>query len=161
MHLRAFFSPANLMRRRPPISWIEFPKSVQGKAKQLIMKCIWLRPASSSGSLRPVHFQLPNQIREKPSKAWKKTKKCSLPFTTSQPNIDSIYGHRWGVKPGTTTGYESGEIAGMPNIYSRLHAIIDYVTEVLLILLPLSIPYPDQSDGDDWALAGPITCRTR
>jgi hypothetical protein len=55
----------------------------------------------------------------------------------------------------------SGEIAGMPNISIRLHAIIDYVTEVLLILLPFAIPYPHQSDEDDWALAGPSTCLRR
>jgi hypothetical protein len=43
----------------------------------------------------------------------------------------------------------------------RLQAIIDYVTGVLLILLPFAIPYPDQSDEDDWALAGPSTGRRR
>ena len=64
-------------------------------------------------------------------------------------------------KTGTTTGYVSAEIAGMPNISIRLHAIIDYVTGVLLILLPFAIPYPDQSDEGDWALAGPSTCRRR
>jgi hypothetical protein len=49
----------------------------------------------------------------------------------------------------------SGEITGMPNISIRLRAIIDYVTGVLLILLAFAIPYPDQSDEGDWALAGP------
>jgi hypothetical protein len=58
-------------------------------------------------------------------------------------------------------GYVSGEIAGMPNISIRLHAIVDYVTGVLLILLPFAITYPDQSDEDDWAQAGPSTYRTR
>jgi hypothetical protein len=58
-------------------------------------------------------------------------------------------------------GYVSGEIAGMPNISIRLHAVIDYITGVLLILLPSAIPYPDQSDEDDWALAGPSTGPTR
>ena len=64
-------------------------------------------------------------------------------------------GHGSRVKTGTTTGYVSGEITGMPNISIRLRAIIDYVTGVLLILLAFAIPYPDQSDEDDWALAGP------
>ena len=58
-------------------------------------------------------------------------------------------------------GYVSSEIAGMPNISIRLHAIVDYFTGVLLILLPFAITYPDQSDEDDWALAGPSTGRTR
>jgi hypothetical protein len=49
----------------------------------------------------------------------------------------------------------------MPNMSIRLQAIIDYVTGVLLILLPFAIPYPDQSDEDDWALAGPSTGRRR
>ena len=53
-------------------------------------------------------------------------------------------------------GYVSDEIAGMPNISIRLHAIIDYITGVLS-----AIPYSDQSDEDDWRLAGPSTGRTR
>jgi hypothetical protein len=65
------------------------------------------------------------------------------------------------VKTGTTTGYVSGEIAGMPNIFIRLRAIFDYITGVLLILLPFAIPSPDQFDEDDWTLSGPSTCRTR
>jgi hypothetical protein len=64
------------------------------------------------------------------------------------------------VKTGTTTGYVSGEIAGMPDIFIRSHAIIDYVTGALLILLPFAISYPDQFDEDDRALTGPSTCRT-
>ena len=53
---------------------------------------------------------------------------------------------RRGVKTGTTKGCVSGEIAGMPDIFIRSHAIIDYVTGALLILLPFAIPYHDQFD---------------
>jgi transposase InsO family protein len=46
----------------------------------------------------------------------------------------------------TTTGYMSCEIASMPNISIRSHATIDYVTGVLLILLPFAVPYLDNPD---------------
>ena len=43
------------------------------------------------------------------------------------------------LKLGRHTGYVSGEIAGMPDIFIRS----------LLMLLPFAIPYPDQFDEDD------------
>jgi hypothetical protein len=49
----------------------------------------------------------------------------------------------------------------MPDISIRSHAMIDYVTGALLILLSFAIPYPDQFDEDDRALTGPSTCRTQ
>ena len=49
----------------------------------------------------------------------------------------------------------------MADISIRSHAIIDYVTGALLILLPLAIPSPDQFDEDDPALTWPSTCRTQ
>ena len=68
--------------------------------------------------------------------------------------MDRDWHGRGGIKTGTTTGYVSGEIAGMSDIFIRSHAIIDYVTGALLILLPFAIPHLDKFDEDDRALTG-------
>jgi len=67
------------------------PKSVQGKAKQLIHE-MYLAPTeqTSSGSLRSVHYQLSGQVSKKRPSAWRKTKIGSLLFTTSRPSTGRI-----------------------------------------------------------------------
>jgi len=67
-------------------------KSVQGKVKQLIHE-IYLAPARKAALAAYDQFISSYQIKfQKPANAWTKIKRCSLPFTTSQPNINRIYG---------------------------------------------------------------------
>jgi hypothetical protein len=70
----------------------KMPKSVQGKAKQLIHE-MYLAPTRKA-ALQPTTslFPVTKSNSRKPANACTKIKKCSLPFTISRPNIGRIYG---------------------------------------------------------------------
>jgi putative transposase len=70
----------------------KMPKSVQGKAKQLIHE-MYLAPTRKAALAAYDHSSPVTKANsQKPANAWKKIKKCSLPFTISRPNIGRIYG---------------------------------------------------------------------
>jgi transposase-like protein len=68
----------------------KMPKSVQGKAKQLIHE-ICLAPTRKAALAAYDQFISSYQIKFPKACAWK-DKKSFLPFTTFRPNISRIYG---------------------------------------------------------------------
>jgi hypothetical protein len=87
-------SPSNVARVHKTANILDkMPKSVQGKAKQLIHE-MYLAPTEEKRlwPLTSSSFPVTKPIFRKRANAWRRIKKCCLPFTTSRLNIGRIYG---------------------------------------------------------------------